>query len=168
MLQELSELVQLFVGSSRDVTVYASAGAACQLTAGFTQKKLAVLPVIPAENSVGAPGGIVGSIGLTAVVSAEGLPTPTAFDALTVMTYEMPLDRPVIVQLLPARLLGSSTTKALQLRSDRPCTEAVYRRIGEFPSQDGGDQVTVACLLPATAVAATGAKGTRATGGLSV
>ena len=52
-----------------------------------------------AETEVGAPGTVAGT---TALEGTEATPVPAAFVAVTVNVYEVPLVRPVTVQLVVA------------------------------------------------------------------
>jgi hypothetical protein len=100
-----------------------------------------------ATGEVGAPGTVAG---VTALEVSEGAPVPTAFVAVTVNLYEVPLVRPVtvigVVAPVPVKLPG--------------CEVTVYEVIGLPPLLPGAAKETEACALPPVAVAAVGASGT--------
>ena len=100
---------------------------------------------------VGAPGTVTG---VTEFEADEAVPVPTAFLAVAVNVYAVPLVRPVTVngELAPVAVIppGIDVT--------------VYPVIGDPPVEDGGVKLTVAWALPGVAVPIVGAPGTVAAG----
>ena len=87
--------------------------------------------------------------GVTEFDAALGALVPTAFVAVTVNVYDVPLTSPVTV-------IGLADPVA----NIPPGIEVtVYVTIAEPPSLAGGVNVTVACVFPAVAVPITGAPG---------
>jgi hypothetical protein len=99
---------------------------------------------------VGAPGTVTGVAELEAELA---VPVPTAFVAVTVKVYAVPLVSPVTVIVpLPA------CAKVPVIPSGDEV--AVYPVIVEPPSLAGAVYVTVACAFPPVAVPIVGASGT--------
>ena len=87
------------------------------------------------DTPVGAPGTVEGMIAAEAV---EADPVPAAFVAVTVNVYEVPLVRPVTVQLVDA-----------VVQVNEPGDDVtVYPVIAEPPELDGAVQDTVTCVFP--------------------
>jgi len=103
------------------------------------------LPVV-AVALVGGPGTVAG------VTDGEGLeagPVPTALVAVTVNVYEVPFVSPVTV-------IGLDEPVAVMLEG----FEVTEYDVTELPPLEaGGAKLTVACELPAVAVAPVGAPG---------
>ena len=55
------------------------------------------LPATPTTDC-GAPGAVIGADGATELLGNDEDPVPMAFVAVTVKLYEVPFDRPAIVQ----------------------------------------------------------------------
>jgi hypothetical protein len=104
------------------------------------------LPAI-AVTPVGAPGAVAG---VTELVVAEGVLVPTAFVAVTVKLYTVPLTSPVMV-------IGEPVLNPL----NPPVFDvAVYVVIADPPLLAGAVNVIVAEPFPAVAETAVGASGT--------
>ena len=106
------------------------------------------LPAV-AVPIVGAPGTVAG---VTLFDGAEASPVPTAFVAVTVNVYAVPLVRPVTV-------MGEAVPLALMPPGEEV---AVYDVIVAPPFEAGGANVTFACALPGSATPIVGAPGTAA------
>jgi len=89
--------------------------------------------------------------GITATLAADALPVPLMFVAVTVNVYEVPLVRPLTVQV--------STPNAVQ-NAFPGLAVTVYRVIAERPSLAGAFHETTALLAPNVATTAVGASGT--------
>ena len=95
---------------------------------------------------VGAPGVVAG---VTELLVADAEPVPTAFVAVTVKVYVVPLVSPVITigELPPVAVCP-------------PLEVTVYEVIAEPPLEIGAENVIVASPLPCVAVPIVGASGT--------
>ena len=99
-----------------------------------------------ADTEVGAPGAVAGT---TAPEAVDGEPVPAAFVAVTVNVYEVPLVRPVTVQLVVA-----------VVQVNEPGDEVtVYPVIAE-PPEEAAVHDTVTCVLPELPDTEVGAPGT--------
>ena len=100
-----------------------------------------------ADTEVGAPGAVAGT---TAPEAVDGEPVPAALVAVTVNVYEVPLVRPVTVQLVDAVVQVNEPGEDVTL----------YPVIDEPPELDGALHDTVTCVLPDVPETAVGAPGT--------
>lgn len=82
---------------------------------------------IAATTSVGAPGTVIGVIGLDA---PEAGPVPTVLDAVTTHVYDTPVVRPVTIS-------GEDEPAAERLVPPAPRHSARYEVIGELPASVG-------------------------------
>ena len=97
---------------------------------------------------VGAPGTVAG---VTLLEAADAGPAPTAFVAVTVNVYAVPLARPVTVMEVQG---------AVQEAVMPPGEDVAVKLVMAVPPLDAGAvNVTVACVLPAVAVPMVGAPG---------
>jgi hypothetical protein len=128
-----------------EVTVY-EVIADPPLLAGAVNVTVAEPLPATAVTPVGDPGVVSGVTELEAVEDAL---VPTAFVAVTVKVYAVPLVRPIIV-------IGEVPPVAVK---PPVFEETVYEVIGEPPLFTGGVNEMVACPFPATAVTPVGAPG---------
>ena len=131
------------------LTTYPVTGDPPSSVGGDQAKEASPLPAVPVR-SVGAPGTVAGSAGVT-VTGADAKPSPSAFEATTVTVYSVPLVSPVRTQLVAPKVLH-----------DAPPGEAVavYPVTVDPPSSAGADHDTLAMPLPGVADAPVGAPGT--------
>ena len=98
----------------------------------------------------GEPGLVLGIMMLDGI---DGGPSPSAFVAVTVNVYAVPFDRPVTI-------IGLVAPVAVK----PPGLEVTLYDVTPPPPVVGAVKLTVACVLPGTAVAAVGAPGSIGTG----
>ena len=118
------------------------------LTGGVKLTVAVALPLV-AVAPVGAPGTVAG---VTLFDGADAMLDPTAFVAITVKVYAVPLSNPVmlcVVVVLPALL--STPPAGFEV--------TVYPVMALPPLLTGAVKLTLACAFPAVAVAPVGGRG---------